>query len=460
MAKMLKSSFSFGFELEGIAASDVSNLENSFNEFLGNNGDMHRDGSLRPGRERGGIPFEYSSPVFQYIPTNISKVINFLDNLKNWDVYTNRSCGFHTHISFNGITKKDVMWFMLYLCGTGKIHDFDKLGRSLLYNNTYASPRFIERTIAALKDNDLSSAIVMVATNEKYRSIRLHPQGTVEWRGPRTFLNIPTHKKTKSFFEKLDKMINYFVESVNIKSFDIKGYGDNVYTVTKDIFNEQCLSCPNYFSTMFKSNNNGNKTLTNVCSSTPEILEKIPYKSLVKCKDQILDIIRNNSSVTYYKKYKSKALLKFTIENFDVDLIDKLCSMFDTDAVIQNADLVYAKGKLCDYFFRNISDNTEFIKYMIDFANKGLYINTLKKLVTYIKQRASGAYFVSFLACLMDGDFMKIYDDDEKTKNELIDDVICCMKSSSSPYFFNSFSPAYISLFMAKNIFRKNGIKL
>ena len=173
---MLKSSFSFGFELEAIAASGTSNLEDKFNEFLGDNGDMHRDGSLRPGRERGGIPFEYSSPVLQYTPANISKAINFLSNLKTWDVYTNRSCGFHTHISFTDITKKDVMWFMLYLCGTGKIHEFDKLGRTLLYNRTYASPRFLERVESYLKNMNLVDALTVVATNEKYRSIRLHPQ--------------------------------------------------------------------------------------------------------------------------------------------------------------------------------------------------------------------------------------------------------------------------------------------
>ena len=458
MVKMLKSSFSFGFELEAIAASGTSNLEERFNDFLGDFGDMHRDGSLRPGRDRGGIPFEYSSPVFQYTPANISKVIKFLSNLKDWDVYTNRSCGFHTHISFNGITKKDVMWFMLYLCGTGKIHEFDKLGRTLLYNRTYASPRFLERVESYLKNMNLVDALTVVATNEKYRSIRLHPQGTVEWRGPRTFLNTPSRKKTKTFFEKLDKMINYFVESVNAKSFEVQGY-TSTYSLTREMFENACIKCRNYYSTNFKKNTSG-RTLFEICSNTPEILEKIPYKGLVKAKEQLMDILQNNGSVGYYKGYKSKALLKFVVENWEENsLVNKICCMFDSDTVIANADLLYSKSKLYEYFTKNIGDNIKFIDYMIELANKGLYKNTLKKVVKVVSEKASSAYFVSFMATLIDNGFLSIYDD-ENEKNELINKIVSNFSSTSPSYFFNSFSPAYIAIHMAKKALNNHGIKV
>ena len=83
----------------------------------------------------------------------------------------------------------------------------------------------------------------------------------------------------------------------------------------------------------------------------------------------------------------------------------------------------------------------------------------LKKVVEYVKSRASASYFLSFMACLIDNGFMKIYDDDEKTKDELINYIMDGLKTSSSSYFFSSFSPAYIGIYMAKDILKRNGFK-
>ena len=96
---------------------------------------------------------------------------------------------------------------------------------------------------------------------------------------------------------------------------------------------------------------------------------------------------------------------------------------------------------------------------MIDLANKGLYKNTLKKVVKVISEKANSAYFVSFMATLIDNGFLNIYDD-ENEKNELINKIVCNFSSINPSYFFNSFSPAYIAIHMAKKVLNNNGIKV
>ena len=132
--------------------------------------------------------------------------------------------------------------------------------------------------------------------------------------------------------------------------------------------------------------------------------------------------------------------------------------MFNSDTVIANADLLYSKSKLYEYFTKNIGDNTKFIDYMIELANKGLYKNTLKKVVKVVSEKASSAYFVSFMATLIDNGFLNIYDENEK--NELINKIASNFSSTSPSYFFNSFSPAYIAIHMAKKVLNNHGIKV
>ena len=466
MAKILKSSFSFGFELEAVNdCSQFNTREDLFDKFceiLGDEGNMHRDGSLRCGKY-GGFTFEYSSPVFQYTPANISKVVSFLNGLNSIGVHTNRSCGFHTHISFKDITKNDVYWFILYLCGTGKIHEFDKLGRTLLFNRTYASPNFLTRIESFLKSGDLKSALNIVATNEKYRSIRIHPQGTLEWRGPRTFLNTPTRKKTKSFFAKLDKMITDFVDSKNTFSFTCSGYNGSIEYSRTD-FEKVLNETKGMFDVTFKENV-AKRTLASVCNNTPEILEKIPYKGLVKSQDQIMDIFRNSSSVRCYGKYQSKDLLKFVLENEQTigrfnRYIPFLTSLFDTEFLMNNADMLFTNSKLYDFIKNRLANNAglTIIPYVAKFIKNGKYKTTIVKLVKTILTDTNTGFALSVMPELLEaGLFEKDYfsaEEIEKIKEGLASQY----KRTLDGYSCNEYNSSMMLPLLVKGPFKKFGI--
>ena len=49
---------------------------------------------------------------------------------------------------------------------------------------------------------------------------------------------------------------------------------------------------------------------------------------------------------------------------------------------------------------------------------------------------------------------------DENEKNELINKIVSNFSSTSPSCFFNSFSPAYIAIHMAKKVLNKHGIKV
>ena len=120
---MLANEWTWGFELEAICKDDGEytlpryheynedpnegdvvlptgvawDLKLKLDELFGVKGKMERDGSLIASAKFGGFPFEYPSGVLKF---NVKEIENVLDKLYNGlpklNVYTNRSCGFHT----------------------------------------------------------------------------------------------------------------------------------------------------------------------------------------------------------------------------------------------------------------------------------------------------------------------------------------------------------------------------
>ena len=206
--KRLLNEFSFGFELEGTYNNHETNpsyLKDKFDAMLGGIGNMHGDGSIRC--EYGYSPFEYASPVIKFTPKNIQKVVKFLDSLPRMFVSINRSCGFHTHISYRGINRQDVSWLMASMASDQSYRDFLKMGRTNFYKGPYARANFFGDAHMQLVRHNYGSFCNTIVTNEKYRSMRIHPQVTIEWRGPRTFLNVNKHSKNVAFMKKLTQFI-------------------------------------------------------------------------------------------------------------------------------------------------------------------------------------------------------------------------------------------------------------
>ena len=153
--RLLRSEFTFGFELEAIVQSGSSlfddtyevfantddyddddfkdELKTQIGEYLDNFLDgwkshkynkkihgkskTHGDSSIVIGEDDDDddFTFEYSSPVLEAVPDNFNRVITLLDSLKKKGIYTNESCGFHHHIKFGSMDYRDLVWVYVNL---------------------------------------------------------------------------------------------------------------------------------------------------------------------------------------------------------------------------------------------------------------------------------------------------------------------------------------------------------
>lgn len=179
------------------------------------------DGSLGLGG------FEYRSPVMKLTPESVQTCIDFLLEVKKV-FYVDEQCGFHTHLSFNGITEDDAEWITLKLAMSDEqIKDLEELvpyySSSMEYepikmvSSRYSSDSYLYKLRGAIMGLDTTSVlstsienIAKLLSDEKYRLLRIHPQGTLEWRGPREFLNEDNSDVyVKSFFLKIYDFVNW-----------------------------------------------------------------------------------------------------------------------------------------------------------------------------------------------------------------------------------------------------------
>lgn len=242
LCESLSTDFTIGFELEAVASKDKWQSNDEYNSLPGyhsgnapegvykrifdylnsslglGNGKIERDGSLQASN-RGDLPFEYGSPIIHFNPTNVSKIYHFLSDLKNNGIYTNSTCGFHIHMSVPTITKADIAWIICCIAIDSKLTDLvTKLhtteeGDIDLYQSTYARTGFLEDIKDYLEyDNgtrldNYKNNISSLIRNDKYRVLNIHGQGTLEWRGPRGFLNNGKESSLKEFIVSLYTVI-------------------------------------------------------------------------------------------------------------------------------------------------------------------------------------------------------------------------------------------------------------
>lgn len=159
--------------------------------------------------------FEWRSPVMVFTPEAIAHTIAFLKHFKTIG-YVNDDCGFHTHIAFNGITEEDAIWITLKLSqdyemiekiqklsslfDRGKDETSTKEYPDISFVSRWAETKYLNDISDALKNNDIAS-LCSLLNDTKYRALRIHPQGTLEWRSPRYFLDMDdSGEYIKSFF--------------------------------------------------------------------------------------------------------------------------------------------------------------------------------------------------------------------------------------------------------------------
>jgi hypothetical protein len=216
-SKALMSSITFGFELEAILTEgsyDINyTLRNCFNGLEYNVG---QDNSINPDQPND-IPFEAQFGVFPFTPLYLNKMLKGLQKLKDNGIITNDSCGFHVHLKFPRLTQEAGAWLIL------AIADDLEFQKELLhfkefdfFDKPYAKTDFLLALHEFLKTKKYAKLQNTLDTS-KYRVIRLHPQGTVEWRGPRNFLNEGNPKTIKEFVLLLYKIVSWMNNAMDLK---------------------------------------------------------------------------------------------------------------------------------------------------------------------------------------------------------------------------------------------------
>lgn len=348
---LLTNEFSIGFELEGIvdheqfpstglpgyhsgdeARGGAKKLLDTLNGTLGlGEGNIMRDSSVFPqGRVRtasgheyrddetgNGWGFEYTSPVIKFTPTNLNKILKFLKGLKDIGVKTNQHCGFHTHISYPDISKKSIVWALFCIANDEnmyrEVEALDEGDYKIEFSTQpYATNQMfkeLQNLGDQLKNNRSASARV---SNEKYLMMRIHPQGTLEWRGPRNFINDGTESKLiVDYLKKLHKVISFIADVVTRKEFN--GF-DREKVLSRISFSIQFDS--DYEKKVQKK---GQGLMTSV-EKDPSKIAKMPDKilrTLFAMNDSQLDhLLGTRGPLAQY--------LKSNMENIDPKQIEKI----------------------------------------------------------------------------------------------------------------------------------------
>lgn len=208
------------------------------------------DGSLGVGG------FEYRSPVMKVTPEAIQTCINFLLECKKV-FYVDRHCGFHTHLAFNGITEKDAAWITMNLAmDDSQIKNLEELKPYVngdeydplyMISNQYSSDGYLYKIRGAIYGIDAGGEkgyeiLSDLLDNTKYRLLRIHPQGTLEWRGPRDFLDEDNDDVyVKSFFLKFYNFVDWMKKVLDKNtlpgcSIDRDNLLDIIFSKNKSLF--------------------------------------------------------------------------------------------------------------------------------------------------------------------------------------------------------------------------------
>lgn len=246
--------------------------------------------------------FEYSSPVLDFTPANIKKIWEFMErNLgANKTFFTNASCGFHHHISFEGITGEDAAWILSQIAMDDKAIDLlDHLEdeknsygiNKYIFSSDYSRDGYLVELRNAIKEFDFEK-IVSYLNTDKFSLLNNHRNKTLEWRGPREFMDTNDINLVKKFYQQLWKVIRLFSQKLDLK--EINGMSKENYMKGLAAVNEGRVF---RFYPNFKLNANhllDDNSLQNLCNKiieNPNIL-----LSLVKDKricDQVIQKLFN-----------------------------------------------------------------------------------------------------------------------------------------------------------------------
>ena len=384
LEKYLASQFKFGFELEAMVEDalidfsddyhdevDYDSLNEAIKEeistafnFSEDEIEIKYDGSLEPSN-RFDYAFEWATPTMQFTPENLKRSIHGLDYLMNHNFYTNESCGFHVHLSFPNITDQDVIWIISKLSIDKpmfkKITNFEGLN---FFNEEYAEKGVFEK-IGKLINEEKYSELAQYFSTKKYRMLHIHPQGTLEWRGPRDFLDdYEGIHIVYDFFKLLHEFVSWMSKSISDNY--INGMSKENYF--KLVFGED-VKVNDYID-----NFNKKSRFSKMKNIISDDIEKKYVNRFIKL------MIKNKSDYTpsvekILKLYIDDMYADFT---FATKILKKLIEMDDISTIRYFFNLLINENNDFGSFFNNNIEYTLFekiVEYLLQFKEDEKYIS-------------------------------------------------------------------------------------
>jgi hypothetical protein len=204
--------FRFGFEFECVLPKELDAYKIA-NE-LPVKFKATPDGSIK--EPSGYLGIELVSEPLLLNPQNIIAAKTSIIELLKRGCQTNKSCGFHVHYSSDSLDYNAICWLMIVLASNDDmLTPFLEFKRFSFIDVKYAHLGVITKIKQIIaQPNCTPAAVAELITNEKKSILRLHPQGTLEWRGPRNFMNKGDFEIISDFFLNLYRMADLIDRAV------------------------------------------------------------------------------------------------------------------------------------------------------------------------------------------------------------------------------------------------------
>lgn len=239
--------------------------------------------------------FEYATNKIPFNAKNLEIIYNGLSKLDEEGIFTNNSCGFHIHMSFPEITKKEVAWIMCCIAIDEKLIDemlqlkTKDYGTLQLFDTTingatgeeisgYAKINFLLDIRNAIEEKDYTKLDELL-NNNKYRVLHIaSDKGTIEWRGPRGFLNYGDVDVVKAFVLKWYKIMSKIAKMTQVTTYQ----GTDIKIEKEELLSHLSLSHMNFDSPAEKAKLGKLENLFNMMDEDITILFSLNTKVIDK----------------------------------------------------------------------------------------------------------------------------------------------------------------------------------
>ena len=197
------------------------------------------------------LVIEFASPIIPFNMKNVQIIFQFFERLsRQYNFIVNDSCGFHVHFGLpvnnlkelNGLLCWIIICIAYYRKTDSRVYDniIEKF-----HNEDYADSEHLDSIYSFLSSDSINdmyySDIIYELVNETYRDAKYHmlhlhgKYGTLEWRGPRGFLNQDLNN-IRSFFK--DELISMFDIIRKIIHMDKLVINDDLTIYKRDIMTQ------------------------------------------------------------------------------------------------------------------------------------------------------------------------------------------------------------------------------